>query len=219
MFALAGRAGRLVLPMRFCRLGLMLALAPAIAVAATARPPVAAKDEGLVEGLAQLLCHAAADGQLSDCIISAETPANKGIGAMALRMASQMKISVTGEDSRPVGAQVSVPIHVVRAIKVDRGTAQTSPTRAQMAAVYPPDAARDKIKGRVELACMVTATGTPHNCWPASESPAGRGFGEAAMKLVPSIRFQPAMQFRPGTQDFIPTEGEMSLVLQFTPPR
>lgn len=67
----------------------------------------------------------------------------------------------------------------------------SQPTGAQMERVYPRRALEDGIGGRVTLRCSVTVTGAMSNCAVASETPAGAGFGAAAMKLTRHFRISP----------------------------
>jgi protein TonB len=66
------------------------------------------------------------------------------------------------------------------------------PTARRIADLYPDAAARQGVGGRVELNCTVTsALGLA--CGVASESPAGLGFGRAALSVANSYRVAPAL--------------------------
>jgi protein TonB len=87
----------------------------------------------------------------------------------------------------------------------------SKPTAAQMERVYPHRAAEDGIGGRVELRCAVTVGGTLTGCAVASETPAGAGFGAAAMKLTKYFRMSPR------TVDGRPVEGALvNIPLRFS---
>jgi len=58
---------------------------------------------------------------------------------------------------------------------------------------YPAEAMKKKITGRVIVSCRISEAGTPQNCRLVSETPAGQGFGEAALKLAPLFEFTPAI--------------------------
>jgi TonB family protein len=58
---------------------------------------------------------------------------------------------------------------------------------------YPADAMRKEITGRVIVACEISEAGISQNCRLVSETPAGQGFGEAALKLAPLFEFTPAI--------------------------
>ncbi|MEJ0060882.1 MAG: energy transducer TonB [Terricaulis sp.] len=66
------------------------------------------------------------------------------------------------------------------------------PTAARIAGLYPARAAREGIGGRADLNCTVRAD-LGVTCTIASETPAGSGFGQAALSAVTSYRAQPTM--------------------------
>lgn len=65
---------------------------------------------------------------------------------------------------------------------------------------YPPRARDREKEGRVTLDCIVAANGAIA-CTVMNESPAGWGFGDAALKIAPSFRLAPRLE------DGRPTEG------------
>ena len=63
------------------------------------------------------------------------------------------------------------------------------PTRAQMDTAYPTAGARaGGVTGTATLDCRIGADGRMADCMIADEAPRGRGFGEAALKLVPDFQ-------------------------------
>lgn len=65
------------------------------------------------------------------------------------------------------------------------------PSPAQMERAYPRRAATDGTSGRVVLNCRLTAGGEVTGCSVASETPAGEGFGRAALSLSRYFRLSP----------------------------
>ena len=62
---------------------------------------------------------------------------------------------------------------------------------AEIAAAYPKAARDQKISGDVELDCAADAQGNVRDCKVAKETPAGLGFGEAALGLAARERIKP----------------------------
>jgi periplasmic protein TonB len=65
------------------------------------------------------------------------------------------------------------------------------PTGEEMANVYPEGALRHELGGVASLSCVVAASGTVHDCRVAAETPAGAGFGLAALKLARFFKMSP----------------------------
>jgi TonB family protein len=88
------------------------------------------------------------------------------------------------------------------------------PSPAQMAAEYPPSAARLGVGGDVRLQCVVMKTGILVHCAIAQETPPGQGFGEAALRLAPDFRMIPR------TVDGAPADGEVVIIpVRFSAPQ
>jgi protein TonB len=64
------------------------------------------------------------------------------------------------------------------------------PTDAQIAALHPPQAAGQQ--GRTVVECAVSDQGTLQACKVVGETPAGAGFGDAAVALAKHFRIRPA---------------------------
>jgi TonB family protein len=92
-----------------------------------------------------------------------------------------------------------------------------TPDAEQLAHVFPPAAIAASVAGKTRLKCQVRVDGSLDGCVLLSESPAGWGFGEAALKLVPYF------QMRPKTVDGVPVGGvsvtiPINFAMDDTPP-
>lgn len=87
------------------------------------------------------------------------------------------------------------------------------PSAEQMLAAYPDRALERELSGRATLSCGVLANGSMTNCSVISETPAGAGFGRAALSLSRSFRLSPR------TVDGTIVEGaRVSIPIAFTLP-
>ncbi len=66
-----------------------------------------------------------------------------------------------------------------------------SPSASAILRVYPEAARLQAVTGDVALICVLNADGDLTLCVVQSEAPAGRGFGEAALKVAPEVRMAP----------------------------
>ena len=65
------------------------------------------------------------------------------------------------------------------------------PSGEEMADAYPEGAIRRGTSGAASLSCVVAASGAVRDCRVADETPAGAGFGPAALKLARFFRMSP----------------------------
>ena len=86
------------------------------------------------------------------------------------------------------------------------------PTRQELVRAYPRAALGARQAGRVLLRCRIAADNRLEGCRVVEETPAGAGFGAAALRASTYFRF------RPPTVDGRPREGfEMPIGIEFTP--
>jgi TonB family protein len=64
------------------------------------------------------------------------------------------------------------------------------PTEPEVAGWFPLRARADRVSGRATIDCAVTRGGGLSDCRVASESPAGYGFGDAALMMAPSFAME-----------------------------
>jgi TonB family protein len=83
------------------------------------------------------------------------------------------------------------------------------PTVQQMMLVWPRAASFNGGGGKGVIKCVVNVQGLAQACTVESESPAGKGFGAAALKLAPMFLFKPA------TRDGQPVESSVSIPINF----
>ena len=67
-----------------------------------------------------------------------------------------------------------------------------APTSGDIRAAFPNNGAAQQRGGSATVSCIVTTTGAVRDCRVAAESPAGLGFGQAALTLTPQFLFRPA---------------------------
>jgi TonB family protein len=84
------------------------------------------------------------------------------------------------------------------------------PTSSQLLAVWPVDAVRKGLNGRVMIHCRVSRQGALFGCEVDSESPPGEGFGAAALALTPQFVMKPA------TRDGQPAESQVEIPINFS---
>ncbi|HEX3916435.1 MAG TPA: TonB family protein [Caulobacteraceae bacterium] len=87
------------------------------------------------------------------------------------------------------------------------------PTADEVSRVYPANAARDGVNGRAVLACDADEEGYLTDCVVESETPAGAGFGNAALEMTAYMRMKPATQYG------VPTRAPVVIPVGFQVPQ
>ena len=202
--------------------------------------PQAAFDKGL-GGRVVLMCGVLEGGRLEACAVKSETPPGEGFAEAALSLAPSFRMKSTTEDGKSVaGGRVRVPIEFSppqgategadgvaevapvdinasdyvegRGPKVEKPQWIRKPSGQAVNKAYPMEAQRRNLGGRVMLSCLVTDKGFVVDCKVIGETPAGIGFGQAAVYLS---RY---FQMKPETSDGHPVGGAtVRIPLSFTP--
>jgi TonB family protein len=83
------------------------------------------------------------------------------------------------------------------------------PSYEDLNAVWPAKAMRNGISGKATILCQITLQGLLEACAVDSETPAGEGFGAAALLLAPSF------VLKPGTKDGKPVSTKVGIPIAF----
>lgn len=86
------------------------------------------------------------------------------------------------------------------------------PTPEDLLAVFPTAAFRQNIAGKAVITCKVAIQGTLYDCVVVRETPAGMGFGAAAVALTPQFLMTPKLH------DGAPVIGEVTIPISFEAP-
>lgn len=165
----------------------------------------------VTSGQVMFRCDLGADGRLRSCETVAEEPRSKGFSKAARGLLPLFQVNVSPKaDTNKF--QVDVPFRFRAPGQAD-GRKITNPTWVRtltedsMASLYPKAAlAAGALKGLGVAACVVNAAGDLTDCRIQRESPAGLGFGEAAVAAAQ------LMGMNPWSREGDPMEG-LPLVL------
>ncbi len=141
-----------------------------------------------VTGRAIMGCTVDDAGLLKDCQLVRENPSGSGFGAALLSLAPKYR-------HRPLGKSESRDIRVAAEwYPMDTPPDwRKRPTANDILSVFPAEAFRRGQGGSATITCIATPQGTLQDCLTISESPAGAGFGAAAIALTPQFTLKPAL--------------------------
>lgn len=173
------------------------------------------------QGKAILDCALTDQGRLNNCRSIFEQPQGREFAAAARSLAPQFQaVPPRNAAGAPVrGARVQLPIVFSPSTATNTGPQIARPEWGrlpegeQAAAAFPAQAKAAGVNvGQAVLDCGVEAGGRLAGCRVASETPAGMGFGQAALKLAPSFAM------KAWTSDGRPVDGaRVRLPVRFEP--
>ncbi|HEX3919497.1 MAG TPA: TonB family protein [Caulobacteraceae bacterium] len=155
-----------------------------------------------------LRCGLRKDGTLSGCDPIADDPAGRGFDSAALALSKTFRVWILPEwgnisslrvdipfDFRDPGQQAP-PLEIYDPIWLQSYNPQA------LAALFPQAAVKAGIlDGRATVVCSVVHDGSLNDCSVTSETPAGLGFGSAALQIAA------VMKMNPWTRQGAPVEG------------
>jgi TonB family protein len=176
-------------------------------------------------GEATVKCTIGGTGDLKACAVTDEAPAGEGFGSAAMKLTHQYRMRQHANDGSPVaGRSVELTMDFTPrgwARLVDGSSADGPPQLVRLmsdpfnyaAPNYPEPARFRAVSARVVLHCSVKDAGGLDDCAVADESPAGLGFGSAALRSVRTLHV--SRQTTDGTS----TEGRVvEIPLVINPP-
>lgn len=133
-------------------------------------------------------CSVENDGNLVGCRVVSETPIGSGVGDAVLSLTPKFRREPPGKDDL---REVNV---VVGWSNIDKPADwRRRPSAEDLLAVFPREAFRREVSGYAVISCVVTVQGALNDCVVIDESPAGMGFGGAAIALTPQFTMKPAL--------------------------
>lgn len=191
--------------------------APNVAQVAAAYP-AKARERG-VGGTATFSCRLTAEGHLASCRSIREEPRGFGVAAAARELTDKFRAPETLADGRSIGGyytQVAIsfsPRALTDPAAIGKPEWASLPAQVDVARLYPPAARKARVGGRASMNCLVGAGGRLEQCTLVSETPAGQGFGEAALALAPRFAL------KSWTSEGLPSQGgRVTVPIRFEPP-
>jgi TonB family protein len=162
-------------------------------------PAEAAKNR--IEGRAMVRCTVTAEGRLAECAVVEESPPNAGFGQAAINLSSSFRMLTKSKDGKPVdGGFIKIPIQFkLPPPAQDAGLTppvtqpgwRRQPTAQELASAYPRQARAAAATGETTLRCVIDFHGRFETCDVTKESPAGLGFGQAALRVATLFQVAP----------------------------
>lgn len=143
-------------------------------------------------GVAKLRCNVTKAGDLTECVVVSEEPAEQGFGEAALKLAEETKVNPGTVDGETIdGAQLVLPFKFTPPERAPNQLAAfptANPavecrTLVDPPRYYPKAAQRAAVQGAAQVACELNEDRSAKRCTWISEDPAGYGFGPAAAEI------------------------------------
>jgi TonB family protein len=147
----------------------------------------------LMPGAATIKCDVTEIGTLDACSVLSEAPPGYDFGAAALKMANLFKMKPRTIDGLPVGgATVVIPINfrvmgqeLAQVAILTKPNWRSAPSAAAVRAAYPAQA--KGLAGKAVVRCGFDKDAHATDCKVRSQTPGGKGFGQAAKQLAESF--------------------------------
>lgn len=152
-----------------------------------------------VDGRVVVECTPNAERWLGQCRIVNESPAGVGFGAPALQLATRFRLRAGAVVDSPNPGTVRALVPFQRPFDSNPDWLRR-PTPEDLLSVWP---ANQTNKGRAVISCIVDIAGVLRDCAVLSETPAGGGFGQAAMALTPQLMMRPALRAGKPVHSFV----------------
>jgi TonB family protein len=147
-----------------------------------------------ISGDVELDCTADAAGRLTDCQVTEEQPAGMGFGDAAISLSAKERVKTMGDDGVSMVGRRFERSYSFLAPGDSNADWMKKPTGAQLVGVYPIAARFKRVDGKATISCKVDELGFLQRCKVDSETPAGLGFGPAALQLSPQFRMKPKIR-------------------------
>lgn len=148
-------------------------------------------EDARASGRAIIECKVSGRGPLEACQVLEET-AGEHYGKAALAVAARFRMGPTDRGGLPTtGRRVRIPLTWTLTSLTDTTNLIQSPrwirrpSGEDMARLYPGATVANELSGRATIVCRILASGRLADCNVVEESPAGVGFGQAAIRLAP----------------------------------
>ncbi len=183
---------------------------PVVSMRPTAAEIAAANPAGL-DGQVTLRCAVTEAGALDACHADAEPRHDPRLDSIALSLVSYFRVKPARLGGKPVASGQALVI-ATKEHRITNPDWLRKPDGNALAAVLPQRALETGTSGVAKIRCDVADDGNLVDCAVESETPAGFGFGAAALLLAPNFQMKPRLvdgKPQPGGTVTIPLRFEL----------